>query len=199
MPVKTTRRKLGAERSHLTERPTRRESKRVSVLVLVICGCLIILGGVGVLVWQLTFHTNAPAFRPRRPPLAVRQRKQPTACTGAREPVDVIQQQTAQGLHLTVAQLQAQALTGKTIAQIATAQGLTAAQLRDVEIQALHVANNRWLSMGALRSKMSRTTCNVTSAHQLYGRGVYCLVWGSSVNGAGRTGRFPPCVWRAYR
>jgi hypothetical protein len=76
--------------------------------------------------------------------------KQPAGCTGAREPVDVIQQQTAQGLHLTVAQVQVQVLAGKTVAQIATEQGLTASQLHDVEIQALRTANTRWQSLGCI-------------------------------------------------
>ena len=59
-------------------------------------------------------------------------------------------QQTAQGLHLTVAQVQARVLAGKTIAQIATEQGLTATQLHNMEIQALNTANNRWHSMGCI-------------------------------------------------
>lgn len=140
----------GAERSNLAERPTRRESKRVSVLVLVICACLMILGGVGVLVWQLTLRTNASSVSSGTPTTGSSSAKQPTGCTGAREPVEVIQQQTAQGLHLTVAQVQARVLAGKTIAQIATEQGLTATQLHDVEVQALRYANNRWLSMGCI-------------------------------------------------
>jgi hypothetical protein len=59
-------------------------------------------------------------------------------------------QQTAQGLHLSVAQVQARVLAGKTVAQIAAEQGLTATQLHDVEVQTLRYANNRWLSMGCI-------------------------------------------------
>ena len=142
--------RVGAERSNLAERPTRRASKRVSVLVLVICACLLILGGTGALVWQLTFRANASNVSSATPTTGSSSAKQPTGCTSAREPVDVIEQQTAQGLHLTVAQVQARVLAGKTIAQIATAQGLTAAQLRAVEIQALHAANNHWFSLGCI-------------------------------------------------
>jgi cytoskeletal protein RodZ len=140
----------GAERTNLAERPARRANKRVSVLVLVICACLLIMGGAGVLVWQLTFHPTASSVSSAPPATSSSSAKQSTGCTGAREPVDVIQQQTAQGLHLTVAQVQVQVLAGKTIAQIAAAQGLTAAQLHAVEIQALHVANNHWLSLGCI-------------------------------------------------
>lgn len=140
----------GAKYTNLAERPTRRANKRVSVLVLVIGACLLILGGVGVQVWQLTFRTTASGVSSATPTTGSSPAKQSTGCTGAREPVDVIEQQTAQGLHLTVAQVQAQVLAGKTIAQIATAQGLSAAQLYDVEVQALRTANNRWLSMGCI-------------------------------------------------
>ncbi len=139
-----------AERSRLAERPERRGGRRVSAPLFALCGCLIILGGGGVLVWQLSSHANAPAVSTSTPASSNSPAKQPTSCTGAREPVDVIMQQTAQGLHLTVAQVQARVLAGKTVAQIATEQGLTAAQLHDVEVQALRYANNRWLSMGCI-------------------------------------------------
>ena len=136
------------ERSRLAERPARREGERVSVLLLMICGCLIILGGAGILAWQLTSHTNASGVPPGTPTNGSPSAKQPAGCTAAREPVDLIKQQTARGLHLTVAQVQARVLAGKTIAQIATEQGLTPTQLRNLEVQALHDANNRWLSLG---------------------------------------------------
>jgi hypothetical protein len=139
-----------AEHSRLAERPERRNGRRVGALLFVLCGCLIILGGGGMLTWQLTSHTNAPAVSTSTPTNGGSAAKQPTGCTSAREPVDVIQQQTAQGLHLTVAQVQARVLAGKTIAQIATEQGLTPTQLHNVEVQALHYANNRWLSLGCI-------------------------------------------------
>jgi cytoskeletal protein RodZ len=138
------------EHVHLAERPGRRSSRRAGAWLLILCGCLIILGGASVLVWQLTSHTGASVGSNSTPTSSSQSAKQPAACTGAREPVDVIQQQTAQGLHLTVAQVQAQVLAGKTVAQIATEQGLTASQLHNVEIQALRTANNRWLSMGCI-------------------------------------------------
>ena len=140
-----------------------------------------------------------PAFDHETPTAGSSSAKQPTACTGAREPVDVIQQQTAQGLHLTVAQLQAQVLTGKTIAQIATAQGLTAAQLRDVEIQALHVANNRWLSMGCITQQDVQDNLQRDIGTPAY-MDVEFTAWFGGHRERRRThGRFPPCVRRAYR
>ncbi|HEY0755998.1 MAG TPA: hypothetical protein VGD98_18715 [Ktedonobacteraceae bacterium] len=141
-----------AEASRLTERPERRGGRRVGGLLFILCGCLLLLAGAGVLVWQLTLHagTTPSASSGNTPTSSNKPVKQPTGCTSAREPVNVIQQQTAQGLHLTVAQVQARVLAGKTIAQIATAQGLTAAQLHTVEIQALQSANQRWLDMGCI-------------------------------------------------
>jgi anti-sigma regulatory factor (Ser/Thr protein kinase) len=99
-----------AERSRLAERPERRGGRRVSALLFVLCGCLVILGGGGVLAWQLTSHANAPAVSTGTRAIGSPSAKQSTGCTGAREPVDVIQQQTAQGLHLTVPQVQARVL-----------------------------------------------------------------------------------------
>jgi cytoskeletal protein RodZ len=139
-----------AKRSRLAERPERRGGRRVSALLLVLCGCLIILGGGGVLAWQLSSHANAPAVSTSTPASSNSPVKQAAGCTGAREPVDIIMQQTAQGLHLSVAQVQARVLAGKTVAQIATEQGLTPTQLHDVEVQALHYANNRWKNMGCI-------------------------------------------------
>ena len=139
-----------AKRSPLADRPERRGGRHVSALLFVLCGCLIILGGGGVLVWQLSSRANAPVVSTSTPASSHPPAKQAAGCTGAREPVDVIMQQTAQGLHLSVAQVQAQVLAGKTVAQIATEQGLTAAQLHDVEVQALRYANNRWLRMGCI-------------------------------------------------
>jgi len=138
------------EHAHLAERPERRSGRRVGAWLFILCGCLIILGGASVLAWQLTSHTDAPVVPSSTPASSSQSAKQPAGCTGAREPIDVIQQQTAQGLHLTVAQVQARVLAGKTVAQIATVQGLTATQLHDVEMQALRTANTRWQSLGCI-------------------------------------------------
>src|SRR5260370_8487737 len=92
-----------AKRSRLAERPERRGGRRVSALLFVLCGCLIILGGGGVLVWQLSSHANAPAVSTSTPASSNSLAKQAADCTGAREPVDVIMQQTAHGLHLSAA------------------------------------------------------------------------------------------------
>ncbi|BCL78568.1 hypothetical protein ccbrp13_10330 [Ktedonobacteria bacterium brp13] len=156
-----------AEHSRLAERPERKSRRRVAALLFLFCGCLVILGGGGVLIWQLTSHTSTPAVYSSTPGSSGSSAKQPVGCTSAREPVDVIQQQTAQGLHLTVAQIQARVLASKTIAQLATEQGLTETQLHNVEVQALQYANNHWRSMGCItqqevQDNMQRDTGSAT-------------------------------------
>lgn len=142
----------GLKHALLTERPERRSKRGAGALLFILCGCLLLLGSAGALIWQFTSHTGAitSAAASTPPTSSSQSAKQPAGCTSAREPVNIIQQQTAAGLHLSVAQVQARVLAGKTIAQIATEQGLTAAQLHNVEIQALHTANSRWLSMGCI-------------------------------------------------
>jgi hypothetical protein len=143
---------IGMKHADLAERPERRSKKSVGALLFILCGCLLLLGSAGALIWQFTSHTGTTTSVAASTPSTSfsQQAKQPSGCTGAREPINIIQQQTAEGLHLSVAQVQVRVLAGKTIAQIATEQGLTVAQLHDDEIQALRTANNRWLSMGCI-------------------------------------------------
>ncbi|GCE20113.1 hypothetical protein [Dictyobacter kobayashii] len=134
----------------LDKRLERKKRGHIAALFFLFCGSLVILGGGGVLIWQLTSHNDTSAIYNIPAGKSSAAAKQPAGCTGARQPLDVIQQQTARGMHLTVAQIQARVLAGKTIAQIATQQGLTKTQLRNVEVQALQYANNHWLSMGCI-------------------------------------------------
>ena len=140
---------VNTKNSRLAKRPERNKRRRVVPLLFLLCGCLIILSGGGILIWQWTSSTSiTTVYNHSTSGSSNAGAKQPTGCTGAREPVDMIMQQAAQGLHLTVAQVQARVLAGKTVEQIATEQGLTAAQLHDVEIQAIREANNQWLHQG---------------------------------------------------
>ena len=124
----------------LPRKPQRRSGWRRSTLLQLLLGGVIVLGGGGVLAWQLL----SPAAG------KIGGLGLPQGCTGARIPRDTIRQETANGLHLTVAQVQTQVRAGKTMAQIAAAQGLTPEQLRTLEIHALQVANARWLQMGCI-------------------------------------------------
>lgn len=157
-----------AQRALLAEQPRRRSRRRVSGLLFLLCGGLLILGAGGMLAGQLTSPTSTPVISSSSTSTnSSSLGKQAAGCTGAREPVDVIMQQTAQGLHLTVAQVQARVLAGKTIAQIATEQGRAATQLHNIEVQALQYANNRWLRMGCItqqdiQDNMQRDTGSAT-------------------------------------
>src|SRR5262249_48947631 len=56
-------------------------------------------------------------------------------------------QQAAQGLHLSVAQVKAQIKGGKSIQDVASAQGISAQQLQSIETSALQAANNQMVAM----------------------------------------------------
>lgn len=132
----------------LQQKPQRHSGWHQSTLLLVLLGGFIVLSGGGVLAWQLL--AQAPAAGKGGAPKGSAGAALPSGCTEARIPVDTVQQETANGLHLTVDQVQTQVQVGKTIAQIAAAQGITPAQLRALEIHALQVANARWLHMGCI-------------------------------------------------
>ena len=50
---------VGRKHSRLADQPGLRNRKHLGALLFIFCGCLIILGGAGVLTWQLTIHTDA--------------------------------------------------------------------------------------------------------------------------------------------
>src|SRR5215467_7759245 len=105
----------------LQQKPQRRSGWQRSTFLLVLLGGFIILSGGGVLAWQL--FAQAPASGTSGAPKGGASSGLPAGCTGARIPVDTVQQETANGLHLTVDQVKTQVRAGKTVAQIAAAQG----------------------------------------------------------------------------
>ena len=133
----------------LDSRPGRRSRKRLLPLLLLLLGVVILAGGSVVLVSLLNSHQPTASATP---PSAskVGQQSLPQGCTSARIPLNVVAQDTASGLHLTVDQVKAQVHAGKTFVQIATTRGITAQQLRALEIRALQQANNYWLGLGCI-------------------------------------------------
>jgi len=147
--------------SHLQSKPQRDARQRRSSLILIMVGGLILVGGLVALLFFFS-HSSTPGSTSASSN-SNNQGKGSSQCTGERLPVDTIQQETASGLHLTVDQVKTQVSSGKTIAQIATEQGLSQSQLHDVEINALNVANNRWVQLGCISqqdvsSNMQRDT-----------------------------------------
>lgn len=133
----------------LQEKPQRSRGWSRSALLVVILGCVILLGGGSVLIWQVTAHTtSAPAQSTIASSGPIKAEPTQAAGCGPRLPWDFLVQQAANGLHLTVAQIKTQVLAGKTIQDIAAAQGISQNQLHTIEVQALRAAYNKFVSMG---------------------------------------------------
>jgi len=116
---------------------------------MVLLGCVILLSGGGVLIWQVTAHTtSAPSRSTTAPSGPIKAEPTQAAGCGPRLPWDFLVQQAANGLHLTVAQIKTQVRAGKTIQDIAAAQGISQNQLHTIEVQALRAAYNKFVSMG---------------------------------------------------
>jgi hypothetical protein len=137
------------EASPLGNRPVRRSRKRLLPLLLLLLGVVILAGGGIGLVSLLNAHQSTASGIPASAS-KVGQQSLPQGCTPARIPLNVVAQDAAHGLHLTVDRVKAQVHAGKTFAQIATARGITAQQLRALEIHALQQANNYWLGLGCI-------------------------------------------------
>ncbi|HVA92397.1 MAG TPA: hypothetical protein VNL71_21440 [Chloroflexota bacterium] len=65
-----------------------------------------------------------------------------------RLPWDTIRQQTALGLHLTVARVRVLVLEGKPIQVVAAARHISGGRLHTLELHALQVGNARWIRLG---------------------------------------------------
>ncbi|HEX6483581.1 MAG TPA: hypothetical protein VF043_32445 [Ktedonobacteraceae bacterium] len=133
----------------LQEKPQRHRGWSRSALLMVMLGCVILLGGGGILIWQVTAHTTpVPAQSTTASSGPIKAEPTQAAGCGPRLPWDFLVQQAASGLHLTVAQIKTQVLAGKTIQGIAAAQGISQNQLHTIEVQALRAAYDKFVSMG---------------------------------------------------
>ena len=145
----------GQESSHLEgsralqEKPQRHRGWSRSASLMVMLGGVILLSGGGVLIWQVTTHpTSAPAQSTTVSGGPIKVEPTQAAGCGPRLPWDFLVQQAANGLHLTVAQIKTQVHAGKTIQEIAAAQGISQDQLHTIEVQALQAAYTKFVSMG---------------------------------------------------
>lgn len=139
----------GDEISPLESRPVRRSRRHLLPLLLLLFGVVILVGGGIGLVSLLNSHQPA-ASATHTSASKDGQQNLPQGCTPARIPVNVVTQDAAIGLHLTIDQVKAQVQAGKTFAQIAATKGIKAQQLRALEIHALQQANDYWLGHGCI-------------------------------------------------
>jgi hypothetical protein len=151
---------------HLQKKPQRRSRGRMSLLLLAL-GVIVMLGGAGMLTWQITAH-QAPSPTPAtagslgaQQTKAVLQSQQPELPPGPQgnQPVywQAIQEQVAQGLHLSPVQIQTELQppvsntkggTPPNIGNVALEQGISLDQLRTIEINAMQQAFNKLVSQG---------------------------------------------------
>ncbi|HJT59334.1 MAG TPA: hypothetical protein VJ761_22695 [Ktedonobacteraceae bacterium] len=76
-----------------------------------------------------------------------------------------IENQVAQGLHLTSAQLTAQLQSGKSLSDIATAQHVTASQLHTIVVNAIQSALNKAVAAGNLTQQQATTFMQKLQSH----------------------------------
>ena len=143
--------------SLLQSRPQRQvgwRKRRTLSIVLLLVGAVIIVGTGIVLAAVLIPHgsstTNNATTTNNVTPLTISNNpaKGKNNCGQTKLlALNTLLQQTAQGLHLSVAQVKAQIKGGKSIQDVAHAQGITAQQLQNIEISALQAANNRLVAM----------------------------------------------------
>ena len=118
-------------------------------IVLLLVGAVIIVGTGIVLAVVLTPHgsstTNNATTTNNVTPLTGSNKQAKSNCKLLS--LNTLLQQTAQGLHLSVAQVKAQIKGGKSIQDVARAQGISAQQLQSIETNALQAANNQMVTL----------------------------------------------------
>lgn len=78
----------------------------------------------------------------------------PQKSCGSRLPWDWIEQQFAQQLHLSIDQIKTKVHAGKTVQDIAAAQGISAQQLYTIEAHVIQQANTRWLQQSCINQQV---------------------------------------------
>lgn len=145
------------------QEPTSRHSRRMPTNLLAALSLIIGMAlGVGlVLGWQWVAHTGTPATpqsmdnTPAAPQSTTNASSDekgsgPTSKDNDRPQYfwDTLKAHTAQGIHLSVAQVKAKLRTGQHIQDIAAAQGVSLEQLHTIEINAFQAADNEMVRHG---------------------------------------------------
>jgi uncharacterized protein YidB (DUF937 family) len=77
------------------------------------------------------------------------------ALKGLKQYLSTVANQVAQGLHMTTNQLETQLQSGKSLSQIATAQGVSSSQLQTLVTSAIQNAVNKAVSEGNLTQQQA--------------------------------------------
>ena len=139
------------------QREARWHKRRTFSIVILLVGAVIIVGAGIVLAAVLIPHGSSPTKNAittnNVTPVTISNNPaKGTNNCGQAKPVylDTLLQQTAQGLHFSVAQVKAQIKRGKSIQNVASEQGISAQQLRNIEISALRATINQMVAMKCL-------------------------------------------------
>jgi hypothetical protein len=119
-------------------------------IILLVTGAMIV-GAVGVALWLVVLRPSAPAQEYRRP-------NPPVALPAAY--YQTVEEQIAQGLGLSVAQVKAgiRSDPGEGLFGVATAQGVSPDQLYNIEIEAHTVASARMVASGVWTQQQADAT-----------------------------------------
>ncbi|HZO76303.1 MAG TPA: hypothetical protein VFB60_29160 [Ktedonobacteraceae bacterium] len=133
------------------QRDGRWQRPRTLSIVLLLVGVAIIVGTSIVLAVVLTPHGPAASSSTNANPPAITNKQTSGQCSQGQSlpPLywSTLLQQTAQGLHLSVAQVKAQIKGGKSIQDVASVQGISAQLLLSIETSALQTANNQMVTL----------------------------------------------------
>jgi hypothetical protein len=142
----------------LRSKPQRRSRWRLPMLLLLF-GCVILIGGGSVLIWQLVSHQSTPGSGISGPgnsqsaSTAGAKQEQPLKDCSHGFPSsynDTLRQQFAQGVHLTVDQVTTAIRSGKPIEDLAAEQGVSPDQLFSMELHAYQVADDSMVTYGCM-------------------------------------------------
>lgn len=136
------------------------QSRRRLPMLLLLLGCVIVISGGSVLLWQLVPHqlvstlgNNQPPSPPVQAATAVGKGNQSLKdCSHGFPPSynATLKQQFAQGVHLSVAQVNATIHAGKSIQGLAAEQGVSPGQLFSLELHAYQVADDLMVTYGCM-------------------------------------------------
>jgi hypothetical protein len=143
----------------LRNKPQRQSRWRLPMLFLLL-GCVIVIGGGGVLAWQVVLHQSVAASGNTQPisPLAQtatavgKNGQSLKDCSHGFPPSynETLKQQFAQEVRLSVAQVTAEIRSGKPIKDLATEQGISSDQLFLLELHAYQVADDSMVTYGCM-------------------------------------------------